>query len=117
MLIFFQAFHANHTLGAVHEEHPAAQAGEGIDPADRQESGKTIIIHMRDHQTDFVNMRRNHDPFSAFFQSTFSGDQVSERVGIDLIGVPLNFRFDLFSDHVFRAGRSGRLNQGLKNCP
>ena len=45
--------------------------------------------------------------------SAYAGYQVAKRICVDVISVPLDLRFDLFADNVFRTGRTRRFDQGL----
>ena len=68
---------------------------------------------MRDHQTNFIYVRRNHHPHPAVLFASNPGNQAAKRVGADFIRVVFNFFQNCRPYQALLPGRTGGFRQFL----
>ena len=60
---------------------------------------------MRNHDSDFVHVSRDHDAFPDFFFRPDTSDQVTHDVGFQLVDERRDHFADRFADAVLSSGR------------
>ena len=75
--VMLRRLEADYAGCSINESDPPSRQIARIDSADAGETYKPIFVYMRNHQTDLIHVRRDHDAFTIFRRPAFVDDQVT----------------------------------------